>query len=201
MGQPLKLESFDIGLAAGAASRLVPEALLEEERLQSFDKGYRAGWDDAACAHAEEQRQVSAELASNLQDLSFTYHEARSAVLGEMEGILRGVLDKVLPATVRHSLGEMIVCQINDVATGASEVPVEIVVSPSNGELVEELIAGKVAPPLRVLEEQTLGDGQAYIRIGRSEHKFDLEAVLEEISGAVSQFFEGAGFQEDRAHA
>lgn len=190
MGQPLKLECFDTDTAAGPSLLVLPEARLEEERLQAFDKGYKAGWDDASTAHASQQASISQEFAGNLQRMAFTYHEARSTVLSEMEGILRGVIEKVLPNALRSSLGEMILERLWEVADTASDVPVEIVVAPENTERLNQLICGKVAPPVNVREEPSLGAGQAYLRLGRTESKLDLDSVLLEISGAVAGFFE-----------
>ncbi|WP_116132960.1 flagellar biosynthesis protein [Tropicimonas sp. IMCC34043] len=190
MGRPLKLESFDIAVPATCEVAILPEEQLEEVRLQAFDQGYRAGWEDSASAFKEDQRRISEEFGNNLQELSFTYHEARNAVLAEMEGILRGMVDRVLPATLTRSLGEMILRQIGEAAERASEVPVDVVVSPANVSVVRSLIEHRVVPPLRIHGEQTLGDGQAFLRMGGSEHKFDLEAVLREIADAVTDFFE-----------
>lgn len=190
MGKPLKLDCFDMGGTNPSSVEFLSEEMLEEERLKSFENGYQAGWDDSASAFEEDQRRVSGELANNLQELSFTYHEARNAMVGEMEEILRVMVDQILPSTLTSSLGEMIVRKVSDVANEASEVPVEIVVSPGNTQLIQNLVADKVAPPLRILEEQSLGEGQAYLRMGTAEHKFDLESVLRDISDAVANFFE-----------
>jgi flagellar assembly protein FliH len=200
MGKPLKLDCFDLGRGTVSSMELLSEEALEDERLQAFDNGYRAGWDDSASAFQDDQRRISGELANNLQDLSFTYHEARNAMVGEMEEILRVMVEQILPSTLTNSLGEMIVRKVTDVASDVSEVPVEIVVSPGSTKLIQDLVAGKVAPPLRILEEQSLGEGQAYLRMGTAEHKFDLESVLREISDAVSNFFERP-MVEDLAHA
>lgn len=190
MGKSLKLECFDSHQATGSLSIVLPEAALEEERLQSFDKGYKAGWDDAANAHSESQTSITAEFADNLQRLSFTYHEARNSVLAEMDGILRGMVSKVLPPALQASLGEMILQRVSELSVDSSDVPVEIVVSPKNRDLVRDLVSGKVAPPLTVMEEVSLGEGQAFLRLGQAETKFDLDAVLAEISVAVSDFFD-----------
>ena len=196
MGRPLKLESFDIGTSVATDVTVLPEDQIEEVRLQAFDDGYKAGWDDSSAAFREGQRRVSEELANNLQELSFTYHEARNAVLAEMEGILRGMVDRILPATLTRSLGEMIVGRIATFAEKVSEVPVELVVSPDNVPLIRGLVEGKIAPPLRIVEDATLGDGQAFLRMAGSEHKFDLEAVLREVAEAVTDFFEDSTTQE-----
>ena len=196
MGRPLKLDCFDMAGTGVSSIDSLSEENLEEERLQSFDNGYQAGWDDSASAFQDDQRRISGELANNLQALSFTYHEARNAMVGEMEEILRVMVDQILPSTLTNSLGEMIVRKVTDVAGDVSEVPVEIVVSPGNTQLIQDLVADKVAPPLRILEEQSLGEGQAYLRMGTAEHKFDLESVLREVSDAVANFFERPVLEE-----
>lgn len=200
MGRPLKLESFDTARDSGSLAIVMPETALEELRLKHFDTGYKAGWDDAAAAHADSQQSITAEFADNLQRLSFTYHEARNAVLGEMEGILRGMVEKILPLTLQASLGEMILHRMTGVSSELAEVPIEVVISPANRDLVHGLVAGRIAPPLTILEEPSLGDGQAFLRLGQTEAKFDLDAVLEEISSAVSGFFETCETPKEKSH-
>ncbi len=190
MSRPWQLDSFDTASPVASMSAPVSDTVLEEERLQSFDRGYKDGWDDAARAHAEEQATISAELAGNLQTLSFTYHEARSAVLREMEGILKGVVSRVLPGTMERTLGQMILERVNEAAESAADITAEVIVNPENADRVRNLLEGMIAPPIQVQEETSLGEGQAYIRLGGSEQKIDLEAVLQGLSDAVSEFFE-----------
>lgn len=201
MGRPLKLECFDTDGDSVSSVVLLPEARLEEERLQAFDKGYKAGWDDAAAAHEAQQTSISQEFAGNLQRMSFTYHDARSTILSEMESILRGMVEKVLPRTLQRSLGEMIVERVAAMAEEASEVPVEIVVAPENTERLQQMVADKVAPPLKIHQEPSLGAGQAYLRMGRTERKLDLDSVLLEISDAVTDFFESDDKDKETHHA
>ncbi|NDR58376.1 hypothetical protein [Aliiruegeria sabulilitoris] len=190
MSRPWVLDSFDDADSVSASPEALPGGLSEDERLQAFDQGYKDGWDDAARAHAEEQGTISDELAANLQAMSFTYHEARGAVLNEMEEILKGVVERVLPRSLVHSLGQTLIDRIRDVSSEASNVEVQVCVNPDNAERIRELFQEMVTPPLNVMEESTLGDGQAYLRFNESEQKIDLEAVLQELSDAVSEFFE-----------
>ncbi|SNT03681.1 hypothetical protein [Tropicimonas sediminicola] len=201
MGRPLTLECFDTAMQAGTNALAADDSAREEDRLQAFDEGYRAGWDDAAKAHSEQQTTISAEFGMNLQELSFTYHEARNAILSEMEGILRGLIDKILPAAVHNTVGETIFERIAEISTLQADVPVEISVCPDNAERLRDLISGRVAPPLTILEEPSLGSGQAFLRLGRSETKIDLDAALQEISDAVTDFFETSAPEEDARHA
>lgn len=190
MSRPWVLDCFDAAAPIPSPGSEQSELLTEEERLQAFDHGYRDGWDDAAKAHADEQNRISSELAGNLQALSFTYHEARAAVLSEMEDILKGLVSRVLPATMVPSLGEMIVERVRTVADEAAGIKVEIVVHPDNLPRIQSLVDGMIAPPLALQEEPSLGEGQAYIRLGEAEERVDLEAVLQGMSDAVAEFFE-----------
>ncbi|RYH10118.1 ABC transporter ATP-binding protein [Tropicimonas sp. IMCC6043] len=184
------LDSFDTADPVSSPAAQPVEALTEDERLQAFDAGYKDGWDDAARAHAEDQNRISVELAGHLQEMSFTYHEARNAVLGEMEGILKGMVSSILPRTMEHSLGQMIVERALEASATAADIAFEVVVSPANTARVRTLLEGMIAPPLEVVAEPTLGEGQAFLRLGHSEQKIDLEAVLQGLSEAVDEFFE-----------
>ena len=194
-GSRLSLEEF------GSPNRKVEkpgaeEAALAEAQLAGFDKGYREGWEDAARAHAEEQKAIGADLARALDDMSFTYHEARTAMLAEMRGLIGGLLEKVLPAAARASLSQIILERIDAALTARSEVSVEVIVSPGNAARVEPLLQQKAPIPVRLAEEPGLGPGQAVLRFAGAEEIVDLEAVLEGIGTAVEGFFEGQETRE-----
>lgn len=163
---------------------------LEEERLAAYEKGYSAGWEDAAKAHAEEQGHISTEFARNLQDLSFTFHEAQAALLQDMETILSGIVDRVLPPALRPALGELVVARALEVACAPGQV-VEIVVAPENVARVEALCRERPMPPLRVAAEPSLGAGQAFMRFADIEEKIDLDAILAEMSAAMGRALGG----------
>ena len=165
---------------------------LEEERLAAYENGYSAGWEDASKAHAEEQGHISTELARNLQDLSFTFHEAQAALVQDAEAILSGIVDRVLPLALRPAIAELVVARALEVARVPGQV-VEIVVAPENVARVEALCHGRPTPPLRVAPEPSLGAGQAFIRFAASEEKIDLDAILDEMSSAMGRALAGDG--------
>ncbi|MBS8228013.1 hypothetical protein [Vannielia litorea] len=191
----IRLEEF--GAAPKAPrERTVGESTLAEAQLASFDKGYREGWEDAARAHAEEQKAIGADLGRALDDMSFTYHEARRAMLGEMQALLEGILDKVLPRAVQGSLGPMILERIEAAVKARSEVSVEITVAPENMPRVEPLLQGEATIPVRLAEEPSLGPGQAVLRFASAEEIIDLDAVLAGITDVIEGFYEGQATRE-----
>lgn len=185
---PVVLEDF--GVPGGAPGPQVSTARAEAQ-LAAFDKGYRDGWEDAARAHAAEQATIGADLARALEDMSFTYHEARAAMLGEMRGLLLGLVEKVLPEAARASLGAAILERVEAAAKARSEMSVEIRVAEGHADRISPHLHAGISMPLRVSEEPTLGPGQAVLRFGSAEEIIDLDRVLASIGEAIEGFFEG----------
>lgn len=207
MPTPFELESFDRPTKplrrspAGTA----PEIDLEEARLASYEKGYRNGWDDATEAHKREQGNIDAEFAGSLQSMSFTYHEARVALQKDVAELLEEVMRRLLPGATGQILATHIVDLVNEQVDGAMDKIVEISVSPDKADLMRRLIDGKVAPALRLVEEPSVGGGQAYLRIGETEQKIDIARAVSEMEVAVAAFFEHSAaeptIQEEAASA
>ncbi|MEL6204022.1 MAG: hypothetical protein AAFR47_01745 [Pseudomonadota bacterium] len=100
------------------------------------------------------------------------------------------MVEKVLPAALGEALGALIVERAADAVT-ATGATAEIVVAPQNAGRVAALLEGRQGPPLRVVPEASLGEGQAFLRFGQREEKIDLEAVMSEIAEAVTHFLAG----------
>lgn len=158
--------------------------------VQSYEQGYQAGWEDAALAATQEQDQFSAEFSHNLQDIGFTFHEARSHVVGSMEGLLNALVDTLLPDVLAKSVGARILEEIIPMAEAAADRPIQIVVSPDNKRLVEPLLAEKTICPLELVEEPSLGPGQVFLRSGEIGKKIDLDGVIAQVKEAFDALLE-----------
>ncbi len=185
---PFNLEVFD-DVVTRPATPLQLNAISEEEKLQAYEQGYKAGWDDAAAAQAEDQTRISADFARNLQELSFTYHEAKGKVLNALEPLLSEMVSKVLPKLATENLVEMVVEEVQEIARNAANASVELVISPENRPALERLLEGQESLPITIVEEPSLGAGQVYLRFEDLEKKIDLEAVLTRCQQAIDGFF------------
>ena len=161
----------------------------ESEKLEAFDAGYQAGWDDATKAHGEEKGRVSAELGQNLLDLSFTYQEALTKLTNSLEPVLLQIVEKLLPEVVRAALAARILEQVNNLVKAQLSGPVEIVVHSQNVASVNEIIKSQVPEPFEITGENSLGEGQAFVRIGHHELEVDLDSVVADVSKALNAFF------------
>lgn len=184
----VQLESFTPA-ATSLTRDSLSEAEAEEVKLAAYEKGYNAGWEDAVAAQDDDLTRLRNELGRNLQDLSFTYHEAHSHVLRTLEPLLRDMVAKVLPAVAREALCQVVLEHLRPLAEELATGPMEIATHPDNLRAVEDLVVGKAGFPVVVRGEPSLGLGQAHFRIGASERRVDLDGAITAIGDVVSGFF------------
>jgi len=187
---PLRLEVFEMASEPERTTIVTDLSAMEEARLAAYEQGFTAGWDDATTAQADNQTRLGAEIAKNLQELSFTYQEARSHVLRAIEPLLAQMAERVLPDMARAALAPMIVETLRPMADALADIPVVLVINPAARPAVEALIEQAGALPLIIEDEPTLGEGQAQLRFGQTETRIDLDRAVTDIAAAVRAFFD-----------
>ena len=186
-----KLEVFDAEPGSPERPGMVTMQVSanEEAKLAAYEQGYKAGWEDAATAQSEDQGQIRADLARNLQQMSFTFQEARTHILKAIEPLLEEMVNRLLPEMSRETLAPLVLEQVMPMAEDMTDQPVTLVLNPSVRVAVEALLLQATGLPLTIEEEPTLPEGQVYIRLGASEAKVDLTRVTKDIAAAVRGFF------------
>jgi flagellar biosynthesis/type III secretory pathway protein FliH len=186
----LRLEIFDTAPAVdGTFQPLVEATAVEEAKVASFEQGYSAGWDDAVAAQQGDQDKIRADLARNLQSLSFTFQDARSHVLQSIRPLILEMVNRLLPEVAREALAPTVLEAVMPLAEELADAPLILVLNPAIRSQVEDLVAQATGLPMAIEEEQTMPDGQVYIRFGTSETKVDLAQVTADIGIAVRAFF------------
>lgn len=169
--------------------RFMTEDELEDVRLGAFEQGYSAGWEDATTAQAKDHKRISTELASSLEDLSFTYHEASRAMLKTLEPVFATLIEKVLPTALNDLFGQQILSELKEIAANVSDIPAVILVPPGTAPAIEAMIPPDLGMPVRVLEDVALKDGQAGIKLGAEEREIDTTGLCDAFGDAVAAFF------------
>ena len=175
--------------ADGTLQPLVEVAAVEEAKVASFEQGYSAGWDDAVAAQQGDQDKIRADLARNLQSLSFTFQDARSHVLQSIRPLILEMVNRLLPEVAREALAPTVLDAVMPLAEGLADAPLTLVLNPANRAKVEALVAQATGLPMVIDEEPSMPDGQVYIRFGTAESKVDLAQVTADIGLAVRSFF------------
>ena len=136
-----------------------------------------------------EVKRLRSDLGRNLQDLSFTYHEAHGHVLGALEPLLAEMVAKVMPRIARESLGAVVVERLAAVAAELADTPVRVVAHPANRKILEETLIADAPVPFVFSEEPSLGEGQVHLGFGPQELRVDLDGMIAAIGAAVANFF------------
>lgn len=190
-GEDSSRESLRAPLGAGSEPTSSPsKEVIEASRLEGFETGYQAGWDDATRAQAEEQGRIGAEFARNLQDLGFTFQEARSHVMHALEPLLSGMVEKVLPRLISETIGQTIIEEVMPLAATAADTPIEVVVSPASLPVLQGLLAKTVSVPFELVEEPTLAEGQIFLRSGNLERHIDFTTAVDRIGAAINSLYQ-----------
>ncbi len=185
----LKLEVFET-TAASSGTVVLQSAEIEEARLKSYELGYAAGWEDAVAAAKEEEGRFAAELANNLQHLSFTYQQARRHLLTSIRPVLQELATRLLPELSREALAPVVLDTLMPLIDDAADQPIGLKLNPLARPAVERLLSQAAGLPLLIEEEPTLGEGQVYLRLGEAEYRVDLDQATAEIIRAVHDFFD-----------
>lgn len=164
------------------------EEELETRRLAAFEEGYQAGWDDAVQAHTKDKLRITSDLAQNLLDMSFTYNEAYTHLFRDLRPLLKDIVDKLLPRTMRGVVGPRIVEELQTAATGNLSSEAHILVNPDLVELVESLIEREDSFPVSVRGDARLAEGQAQLSLADREIEINLDETIAEISAALDAF-------------
>ena len=190
MTMSLKLEVFKTETEPTAATVTMETTALEDARLASYESGYLAGWEDAVAAQSADQSKLQADIARNLQSLSFTYHEARTHILRAIEPLLSDVVSRFLPQIARETLAPLVVEALAPLAETAASAPITLLLNPSARPAVKAFLENGPGLPLTLIDEPTLGEGLVYLRLGDQEIRVDLDGAIETIGAALRGFYD-----------
>ncbi|MCA2014429.1 hypothetical protein [Pararhodobacter sp. CCB-MM2] len=189
MSHPLKLEVFETPDALVGPSLMMPEDI-EDIRLNAYEKGYVAGWEDNGKQADADEATRRAAIERQVEQLSFTYHEARGHVLKSIEPLLGAMVETLLPALVKSTIVPLTIEQLLPLAHAASEQPLTLRVGLGCRDAFEDALKGQMLPPLELVETADLAEGQAEFVMGVAETRIDLTHAAETIGRAIDRFYQ-----------
>ena len=181
------LEEFG-GQTQNEATRIATADASEESRLAEFENGYQAGWDDASAAHAAEQAHISSDFSQNLQALSFTYHEAHSHILSMLKPLLTQMVETILPNIAHKTLGTRVVMEVMEIAKLDSNQRIDLIMSSDSRQKLENLHIKEPTKLFQLVGDDSLSDGQVFIRFGKNELRIDLDSLLIKVNSTINEF-------------
>lgn len=112
--------------------------------------------------------------------------------------LLVDIAAKMLPAMARQTLAQMVAEQLQPLAESATSVPITILTSPVSLPVIEEVLGKSSGLPLVFAADQTLGEGQVYLKFAETETRIDLDGVIRLIADAINTYFSAS--QQEAAH-
>lgn len=189
MAQPLRLEVFETQETPDSPVFLLPEQI-EEIRLNAYERGYVAGWDDGGKQSDADDSTQKAAIARQVEQLSFSYHEARAHVLRAIEPLFAAIFETVIPVAARASIVPLTIEQLLPMVHAAADVPITLRVANGSLAAYQAAFEGLVLPPLEMVETDTLAEGQAEFSFDSSEARIDLTHAADTIQRAVNRFYQ-----------
>lgn len=178
------------------------DVLLEEERLEAFEKGYQAGWDDSAKAQEGQAGHVSAKFAQSIADIGFTHEEAFRTLLDGVQPLITQIVETVLPSVARETLAprltEIIMQQVSDHGRRS----VVVCVAPGQAAALQSTDLGQGQVAVSVNEDPSLSTDQVQVRFDdRAEQEIDMHGTIAQITAAIDSYFTNGLAEEQRKSA
>lgn len=199
MSQLAFLEDFATAKESTATSLDLPETAPVQNLDAGYDRGYEAGWADAASSDRSEQDKCLRDMSIALQESGFTYYEARQHVLKSLRPVLDAISERILPEAAQLSLGPKIIEALQTLADGIED-PIEILCPPAAENTLKSICEEQITFPVTISPEPTLAEQQVLFRYADGTSELNMTSCLTEIQTAISEFFEGLE-QEELKHA
>lgn len=183
-------DDFSLSGGAFAGGLIMPDDADEEARLEGFESGYKAGWEDAIKAHEKDSERVAAELAQSLQDMSFTYTEVQTKLMAGLSPVISQITDALLPRIAIETFGAQISAEILSLTKDASSSAIELTVSPDASPVLRAQLVEKIPLPFTLAEDMELSPGMAFVRVGNQELEINVDAVLKGVTDAMAAFLD-----------
>ena len=163
-----------------ASPAIAAEADTGVDRQLGFADGYAAAQRDFAAAEAAK----GGALIDRMTEMSFTYAEARNAVLVALEPLMGEVCDALLPALADQGFGATLAREIAESAgTDIGSFP-QVRVHPERVEELRDWTDRLGALDIRVRADPALPRNEAILGEGR-ESAFDLQPLTKALAEAL----------------
>lgn len=189
MPVPLRLAQFTPDTESHAVRSMTPEDIADLELL-AYEKGYHSGWEDAQ-AQVDAQARLDREIVSRtIEQINFTYQEARAAVEQALAPVLQAIATGILPRTAQHALVPFVIEALQPLIEDAQRSGLSLRVPQGQKPLFEVAFSGLVLPPLTLVEDAGLPEGTAHICNGPTRLEIDPLGVAQSIAAALDRHFQ-----------
>lgn len=161
------------------------QAELEALKTEAYENGYASGWEDALTSNEATKNRVEAEFERNIKSLSLTYVEAVTHVRSELGDFVEAIVETLLPSISSELICLNLKSQLIDRGDHLISGPIQIVASHDCFQHVKEMLSSEFSSEFEAVQDETLGRGQVFFKIGVKESQIDLSGAIESISAQL----------------
>lgn len=167
----------------------VPLDRVEDQKLQSFEEGYQAGWTDAERNYVTEQKNATDEILHTLRDFSYTHQEALDRLNRGLHPMFEQLMTSLLPRSTSALLRAHVIEQLIEISTEQTTGQINLRVSEIDQPMLEDLLSGvELNLPVNLTADTTLRPHQLFVSLDMDEREINLDAVCQEIISAMQAF-------------
>ena len=183
------LETFEDFGSVTSTSQSSDDKRTDHE-LAVYERGYKAGWDDATTAAEKSSAALSEHFAQNVSDLSFTYHEAYTAVLRSLEPLVRQLIETTLPDLAIEGLGQTLAAEVAKIARSHAGSQVTINCHSSKRAMLQAALPTDLSLDLSLLADASLSPDQVFMKFDGVEREIDITRFATQSKNLIHNFFE-----------
>jgi len=191
---PLTLEEFEPSFSL--SDKAGQSAALEDSRLEGFETGYQAGWDDAEAARGQTEAARRDEIIASLKALNLTFTAARAEVLQALSPLITELVSRCLPQVAHSALPGLVTEALNPWIEAGIRDGITLLCNPADMALLQDFSAEVEGVSLQ--EDVTTPSGEVWLRSAEGELRIDTAAALVEVSRSIEEFFTLA--EQERRH-
>lgn len=186
MTHSLILEDFSAPIAAAPTPR---EPAPVHDPMQGYETGYKAGWDDAMAEATKSQNHINAEFGRNLQELSFSFEEAKLQVCASVQELVATLCTSLMPRYAAHGLANHILNVMEPILDQVGAPDIMLVCAPQDHELLSKMVTDAPYLPLTLRTEDSLMEGQVHFRFGAEQHEIEIAQFFQQVDALMLQHF------------
>jgi len=187
MIRAISLEDFG-DTSPGPALPAASQATASQDTMGAYDEGYKSGWEDCAKAEAETNRQIGADLATNLREITWTHESARQSILDSLTPLFEQIVSQLLPRLAAEAIAPRVSAELRDLADTTSVAEVELTVAPASQSALETLLEQQHDLNIILRTEPAFAEGQVSVRMSGQRRDIDLSDTTERIAEAIRDF-------------
>lgn len=166
------LESFDAPATPKVAER-------------TYQEGYDDGYNDARAAAEQAQTNLSDEFVQKVTDLTFTYAEARAALLAGLQPLFAALAEKIVPITIAEGFDQHLIAILQDAAAQAMPQQITLTVHPDQQAMASLALAGLDGGAI-IAVDPALPPNAVEVGVGQQTTQYDFDALAAEIRAVLN---------------